>query len=120
MLRKTILISSLSLAMIVAIACGSDGPTCGNTRCASGQTCCSQCGTSTCADKCVAISCASDSGPGVQCGTITCQSGEVCCTGCQGEKSCGQACPGIMCPDDAGADAPDDSDASSAGDAGSD
>ena len=35
---------------------------------------------------------------GVMCGAGACSPGLVCCTGCDGTKSCGEACPGFACP----------------------
>jgi len=59
-----------------------------------------------CSNLCT-IACVTDSG-GVACGATTCAPGDQCCTDCDGNKSRGQACPGIACPAVAGPDGADD------------
>jgi hypothetical protein len=117
-----------------AAGSGGDGPgvTCGATRCGVDQICCTSCtGTKSCsAFGCPAVACLVDGGApdggggggaaggagaaghggsggasGVLCGADRCETGQVCCTGCDGTKSCGQACLGVACPVDAGAGA---------------
>ena len=36
--------------------------------------------------------------PPVACGASSCGPGQVCCTDCDGNQSCGLACPGSVCP----------------------
>ncbi|MCC7542039.1 MAG: hypothetical protein IT379_37815 [Deltaproteobacteria bacterium] len=56
---------------------------------------------------------------GVACGAVFCAPGQQCCTSCSGLRSCGEECPGHVCPPPPPSDTgpPPDADVGPAGDA---